>query len=477
VNCFKYLLKKTFFLFILISSISYLQAQQAKYVFYFIGDGMGPAHVALTEAYLAATEDEIGFQKLSFTDFPATGYATTYAENRLITGSAAAGTALACGQKTTISTIGMNGDRTQPLKSIAEEARDNGFKVGIITSVSLDHATPASFYAHQPSRSMYYEISMELPKSTFDFFGGGGFADPYKDNSLTTSVYELAPQFDYTITSTIEGFENLEPGAGKVIATGTRLGSSGALPYFIDQNEDDIPLEDFVEKAIEFLYNENGFFIMCEEGKIDWASHGNDGASVIQNVISLSISVEKALDFYHQHPDETLIVVTADHETGGLSLGSREMAYDSDLKLLAAQKISAEKFSELADSLLNKNPNEEPGFEYAMTLVEKYFGVGGSSGITLSNTELNRFEQAYNNSILIANEYGGYHPMAQTAIEVLNSRAGIGWNSYSHTALPVPVYAIGAGQEIFNGYYDNTDIPKKIAEIMGLGEWIEGDGN
>jgi alkaline phosphatase len=473
VNCFKSALKKAFSLFILISSISYLQAQQAKYVFYFIGDGMGPAHVALTEAYLAATEDEIGFQKLSFTDFPATGYATTYAENRLITGSAAAGTALACGQKTTINTIGMNGDRTRALKTIAEEARDNGFKVGIISSVSLDHATPASFYAHQPSRSMYYQISLELPKSGFNFFGGGGFADPYYDNSDTTSVFELAPQFEYTVTKTREAFKNLSPGNGKVIAMGQELGSSGDLPYAIDRSEEDIPLEDFVEKAVALLDNENGFFIMCEEGKIDWASHGNDGATVIQNVISLSMSVEKALDFYHQHPDETLIVVTADHETGGLSLGSREMAYDSDLKLLSGQKISAEKFSELADSLLNKNPNKDPGFESAMTLVEEYFGVGGSSGISLSNTELNRFEQAYNNSILLANEYGGYHPIAKLAIEILNSRAGIGWNSYSHTALPIPVYAIGAGQEIFNGYYDNTDIPKKIGELMGLGNWID----
>jgi len=455
-------------------SILRIDAQQAKYVFYFIGDGMGPAHVALTEAYLAASEDKIGFEKLSFTDFPATGYATTYAQNRLITGSAAAGTALACGQKTTINTISMNGDRTKPLKTIAEEAHDNSFKVGIISSVSLDHATPASFYAHQPSRSLYYEISMELPGSGFEFFGGGGFADPYKNDSLSTSVFEFAPQFDYTISSTIEGFENLTPGSGKVIATGSRLLSSGELPYAIDQTEEDIPLEDFVEKAIELLDNENGFFIMCEEGKIDWASHGNDGAVVIHNVISLSMSVEKALDFYYLHPDETLIVVTADHETGGLSLGSKEMSYGSDLKILGGQIVSAEEFSTTVDSLLGKKSDEAPTFEYAMTLVDEYFGIGGENGISLSDQELERFEQAFNNSVLVAMEYGGYHPMAKIAIKILNSRAGVGWNSHSHTAMPVPVYAIGVGQEMFNGYYDNTDIPKRIAEIMGMEKWSNG---
>jgi len=472
VNCFYLSLKKTLLLlFIFFISLSDAYSQQAKYVFYFIGDGMGPAHVALTEAYLNAIEGKIGFEKLSFTDFPATGYATTYAKNRLITGSAAAGTALATGHKTTINTIGMNGERTRVLKTIAEEAHENDFKVGILSSVSLDHATPASFYAHQPVRSMYYEISMELPISGFEFFGGGGFADPYNGNTVTTSIFETAAKLGYTLTNTIEDFENLEPGSGKVIATGSQLWSSGELPYYIDQTKEDIPLEGFVEKAIELLDNEKGFFIMCEEGKIDWASHGNDGATVIQSVISLSMSVEKALDFYYQHPDETLIVVTADHETGGLSLGSREMAYDSDLKLLANQKISAERFSVLADSMADKKPT----FEQTMTLVEVYFGLGGDSGISLSEPELESFELAYKTSVIEASEYGGYHPLAKAAIEILNNRAGVGWNSNAHTALPVPVYAIGAGYESFTGCYDNTDIPKKIGEIMGLEDWVESD--
>jgi len=466
-------------LFFLLTSF-YCFGQQAKYVFYFIGDGMGPAHVATTEAYLAATEDEIGFQKLSFTNFPATGFATTYAENRLITGSAAAGTALAAGQKTTINTIGMNADRSKNFKSIAEEARDNGFKVGIISSVSIDHATPASFYAHQPTRSMYYEISLDLPKSGFDFFGGGGFADPYKDNSVSTSVFEIAGLSGYTITSTRATFDSLQPGHGKIIAMGTKLESSGALPYAIDQNDADIPLEEFVDKAIAILDNENGFFIVCEEGKIDWAAHANDGASVIQNVISLSMSVEEALEFYYQHPDETLIVVTADHETGGLSMGSSRMKYDSDLKLLGKQKISFQNFSYLVDSVLVKKGEDKPTFEFVMGLVDAYFGLGGTNGSPLSEEELEIFYQAYLHSIgevssLNGINYGGYNPIAVTTTDILNQRAGIGWNSYSHTALPVPVFAIGVGHEMFNGYYDNTDIPKKIAEIMGMQNWSSGE--
>jgi len=146
-----------------------IMAQQAKYVFYFIGDGMGFAHIATTEAYLAEINGENGFEKLNFNGFPAVGIATNHAETRLITGSAAAGTSLATGHKTTINTISMDGPRETRLTTIAEEAKKHGLKVGIISSVSINHATPAVFYAHQPLRSNYYEIGLDLINSGFNF--------------------------------------------------------------------------------------------------------------------------------------------------------------------------------------------------------------------------------------------------------------------------------------------------------------------
>jgi len=243
------------FLFLHLSLFS----QQAKYVFFFIGDGMGLAHVAATEAYLGSKQDKVGFEKLSFTKFPVVGLATTFAENRLITCSAAAGTALATGNKTTINTISMDGKRENPLKTVAELAKEMGFKVGIISSVSIDHATPATFYAHQPNRSNYYQISLELPESGFDFFGGGGFADPFYRNTNNISVFSKAPEKGYTITATKEDFYQLKPEAGKAIAIGAKLQPSGALRFDIDQTNEDIPLEDFVEKGIQFLENEKGF--------------------------------------------------------------------------------------------------------------------------------------------------------------------------------------------------------------------------
>ncbi len=458
----------------LLSSFFYsATAQQAKYVFFFIGDGMGLAHIAASEAYLSTSQGKPGIEKMSFSEFPVTGFSTTHASNRFITGSAAAGTALSTGYKTSINTIAMDSAKLKPLTSIAERAKTEGFKVGIISSVSIDHATPACFYAHQPERNMYYEIALELPKSGFDFFGGGSFHSPFDDEN-GVSAFDFAKQMGYNITRSREEFENLKTGDEKVYATGNVVELSGALRYVIDQTDNDLLLEEFVAKAIELLDNEKGFFVMCEEGKIDWASHGKDAVTMIHNVISLSKSVEEAIDFYNEHPNETLIVVTADHETGGLTMGHALTGYNSNFEILHAQKISAQTFTLLADSLFEINRNQNMGF--AMQLMEDYFGLGGVSGIPLSEYEKTMLEDAYLISIgkMELNEdekylrYGGYFPLTATAIQILNNKAGISWTSWSHTGIPVPVFAIGAGSEMFNGYYDNTDIPKKIAKAMGF---------
>ncbi len=448
-----------------------LQAQQAKYVFYFIGDGMGLAHVAAAEAYQAAINGGKGFDRMSFSRFPVNGLATTYAENRLITGSAAAGTALATGHKTTINTIGMDPSREQPMMTIAERAKRQGKKVGIISSVSIDHATPASFYAHQPSRNMYYRISRELPGSGFDFFGGGAFKDPLGGGEGEPSAFDLVRQQGFTITHTRAAFDTLVADDLPVMAMGSITEGSGALRYAIDQTDQDIPLEDFVAKAINLLDNDKGFFIMCEEGKIDWAAHANDAATMVQNVMSLSKAVDQALAFYKKHPDETLIVVTADHETGGLALGYALMKYDSRFALLSSQKMSMEAFSIMADTLYAQAEN--PDFEMMMQMVGEYFGL---TDAILTNYDRQQLHEAYlamtgkseQAPEALYLHYGGYNPVAVTAAKMLAHKAGLGWSTWSHTAIPVPVFAIGAGQELFDGYYDNTDIPKKISRSMGV---------
>ena len=148
---------------------------KAKYVFYFIGDGMGVNQVNGTETYLAALEGRIGTTPLCFADFPASALVTTFSGTNGVTDSAAAGTALATGHKTKNDALGVLADLSTPIYSVAVSAKKGGAAVGVATSVSIDHATPAAFYAHVGYRGEYYKIGTQLPKTGFDYFGGSGF--------------------------------------------------------------------------------------------------------------------------------------------------------------------------------------------------------------------------------------------------------------------------------------------------------------
>lgn len=451
--------------------------KQVKYVFYMIGDGMGLAQSSVTEAYLSANQNVIGFSKLRMSEMPVQSYMTTYSEDDFITCSAASGTALATGMKTSNGTVSLASNHRDTLTTIAEIAKSNGMKVGIVSSVSLDHATPAVFYAHQPSRNSYYEIGLQMVKSNFDFFGGGGLKDPdgkgYDDRN---NLIEIAEENGYTFVNSREDFENLSPGTGKVLAINPVLASGSSIPYAIDQDDQTIPLADFTSKAIEMLDNENGFFLMVEGGKIDWSCHNNDAATTIHEVLDFDRAVGVVLDFYREHPEETLVVVFADHETGGMSLGSDGMDHENAYGLLSAQKASIDVFTEVLNSYFESLQNKKAGFDEVMKLVTEYFGLGAGD-LQLNEMEREYLLQAFNNRVEGRTNdgdvkslymYGSRDPVAVTAAKMLARKAGIGWTSFSHTAIPVPVRAMGHGQEKFAGYIDNSDIPVITLEILGF---------
>lgn len=469
--------------------------EKAKYIFYFIGDGMGLSQSTATEAFMAALENKNGINKLSFSKFPVMGFYTTYAENRFITGSAAAGTAMATGHKTTINTIGLKGDKITSVESIAEKAKKRNYKVGIVSSVSIDHATPAAFYAHQPERNMYYHISCDLSNSEFNYFGGGGFNRPDGElakkakNNLANfgmgdknakiqeskNSFNLAKERGYTIYDTRTKFAQLKKGDDKVIAIAPRLVGGKALPYTIDSNKDDISLKEFTAKGIELLENEEGFFMMVEGGKIDWACHANDAATVIREVIAFNEAVEEAVKFYNKHPKETLIIVAGDHETGGLGLGFSGKHYESAYALLQHQNVSYEGFSNIIKDY--KKNNKRHKFNDILTLVTKHFGLGDASkGLELSDYEMTQLKDAYAQSMRKKKnkektdsyylKYGNYEPLTITACHILSQKSGVAWTSFSHTAMPIPVRAMGVGSDLFNGFFDNTDLPKNIEVLL-----------
>jgi alkaline phosphatase len=462
----------------------------AKYVFLFIGDGMGMPQRTAAAMYLASETDRGLDTVLNVDKFPAQGVTTTYANDRFITGSAASATALACGQKTNINYIGVDPEY-RPVKTIAEMARDKGQKVGIISSVSIDHATPASFYAHVKTRKMYHEIDHALADSGFDFFGGGGFKDPEgkKSKNPMGDALAKARKNGYTIVDTRSGIMGLKPSDGKVIAVNSWLQDSGAMPYEMDRKPSGVSLPEITSKAIEMLDNDDkGFFLMVEGGKIDWACHANDAVASIMDTLAFDAAVAKAMDFMNRHPDETLIVVTGDHECGGLTLGYAGTRYASHWDVLAKQDISFQKFT---DEVLPSLKKDKASFSRVKSVITRHFGLKfsgpESDPLVLAAHEVNDLEQAWARSLAGEEEmakdpvtailYGGYEPLAVAVTHTLNHKAGLSWTSYKHTGVPVTTSAAGLGASLFNGYYDNTDVAKKMMAIMGFSPKVQMAAN
>ena len=456
-------------LFLLVALVA--KAQQAKYVFYFIGDGMGLNQVNTTEMYLGEKQGRIGTEPLCFASFPVAGMATTFSASNSITDSSAGGTALATGVKTYNGAIGVDANKERVM-SVAERAKRAGKKVGVTTSVSVDHATPAAFYGHQPDRSMYYEIALQLPEAGFDFYAGSGFLKPARtfDKKDAPSIYPIIEQAGYTIARGIDEYQAKAGDADKMVLIQKDGTDASSLPYAIDRNEGDMTLAQITESAIDFLSRDNkkGFFLMVEGGKIDWACHSNDPATMVKEVIDMDNAVRVAYEFYKKHPKETLIVITADHETGGLGLGNSN--YTLNLKSLDCQKQSVDLLSR-AITDLRKAKGNKATWEDVKALLTERMGFWGELTPTWEQEKMLRdeFESSFVRNKVVFEEslYSKTEPLAAVAKKVLSQMSKLGWTTGSHSAEYVPVFAVGAGSKLFMGKMDNTDIPKRIAKAAG----------
>lgn len=468
-------MKKFHLLFALVLlSCNWSFAQQAKYVFYFIGDGMGVNQVQGTELFQGEMKGEIAIEPLCFTQFPVSTVATTFSATNGVTDSAAAGTALATGNKTKNGAIGVLKDLETPVNSVAVWAKNSGRKVGVATSVSVDHATPAAFYAHEAGRGSYYNIGADLYAAGFDFYAGSDFMEPdNKEDKSAKNLYKMADEYGYSIARGYNDYTKKSAKADKMILFQSEEASSkdrSAIPYAIDRTEKDLTLEEITRSAIDFLSKDlsKGFFLMVEGGKIDWACHSNDAATAFREVQDLDKAIRQAYEFYKQHPDETLIVVTADHETGGIVLGTGE--YRLNLKALDNQKMSESGFTKALNTLRKKYKNNVP-WESVKTALKENFGFWDE--IKLSEEQEKRLVNVYENTLKGQNakmeksEYARDEALAAEAKRIVSEIALIGWTSGGHSAGYVPVFAIGAGAENFSGRLDNTQIPALIAKSAG----------
>ena len=424
---------------------------------------MGANQVLSAEMYRSAIEGQpLGRVQTLMTTFPVSGHASSYSASNGITDSAAAGTCLATGSKTKNGMLGMGPDTTR-VTTIAEELKAQGWGVGIMTTVAIDHATPAAFYAHVPKRNKYYQIGQQLIESNFDFFGGAGFHHPQgKHDDKPRNLYSIAEQAGYTIAHSYEEAVSYQHSdISKMILvqpgdTGKHHGE--CLPYAIDRKAGDLTLAQIVSTAIPFLdARYERFFMMVEGGMIDYACHGDDAATSIGEVWDMDEAMRVAYDFYLAHPDETIILVTADHETGGMALGNSD--YTLHLDVIQNQKCSAWILSDRFGQLFKEN--KKPTWEQVQSIFRENLGFWES--VEISADEEQELKALYKKALKgkakdKKNMYKSVNALGAKGIELINAKAHIGWTTRAHSAHAVPIFAIGPNTQRFSGWHDNSDI-------------------
>lgn len=421
---------------------------------------MGPSHVLGTELFLGEKEGTIGRpQPLCFTQFPYTAFVTTFSASNGVTDSAASGTALATGHKTSNGRIGTTPDGNL-VYSVAHAAKASGYAVGVATTVCINHATPGAFYAHSKSRNNYHDIAQDMLVADYDFYAGG---DAKCSDEQRTALYSKAELQGYTIARGYDDYLAKADDAKKMMLYQKEVNEG--IPYTIDRTSDDLTLAQITEAAIDFLYDKSkkGFFVMIEGGKIDYASHSDDAATAFHEVLDFNAAIAEAVEFYKKHKNETLIIVTADHETGGLVLGYSG-AYKLNLKALDHQKASEDKLKEIMRTKAMQRMIVR--WEDIQTVITENTGLWGAlePNKQEENTMKQLFEEGNANPEKRVEKFEAIATVAKNAV---NRIALVSWAGPNHSGTFVPLFAIGKNADEFHGVIDNTDIPKMIKKIAG----------
>lgn len=318
-NIKKRIMKKFQFLLVVILSVFFVQCNtkdqkceqnctpEVKNVIIMVGDGMGVAQVY---AGLTANKGSLNLERSHFV-----GFSKTYSASNYITDSAAGGTAIACGTKTNNGSIGVDSENN-PVKSALVYAAENGLSTGVVSSCSVTHATPASFVAHQPSRKMEEEIAADFVNSDITLFIGGGkrYFDARSDGE---NLLEKLKEKGYQVALTMDEVKSVTSGKLAGLVADEHPASYPERGEFLPES---------VQKAIDILKtNEKGFCLMVEGSQIDWACHANDQANLVNEMLDFDRAVKVAFDFADQNPN-TLVIVTADHETGGAALTGGDLS-------------------------------------------------------------------------------------------------------------------------------------------------------
>lgn len=493
-----------FILVLLFSLICFSTSSSAapKNVILLIGDGMGPQIVGLAiyyQKFMHGSDKPLNMERLMAAGN--TGYCLTYQYGTVVTDSASAATALASGVKTRDAIIGKDHEG-RPMKSIVDIAHQLGKSTGLISNTRITHATPAGFYAHVIHRDMENEIATQLVERgdiTIAFSGGaqhfipaGMKVEDHPDlkgiaqkagwglskRKDARDLISLAKEKGYKIATNDKELAALDPG-NTTKALG--LFSASGFPSAIDrqpQHQTGVPtLAQLTEKALQILQkNPRGFFLMVEGGQIDWVAHGNDVGSVLHEMLEFDEAIGIAMAFAQKNPD-TLVIVTADHDTGSLAIAYNSYQPPSPVKLASgetwkskynfAEKIIFEKMAKQKKSFLKMILDSKGDPKALQREIEE--------NTAFSITE----EQA---AAILAKDAKGAFPAPKDfpgfyVYSAGNPSALLGrlfgkemsaaWAVGTHTHTPVMIFGQGPGAEKFRGILDNTEVPKIIAREWG----------
>jgi len=425
-----------------------------KNIIMVIADGMGPAY---TTSYRYFNDDpstelieETVFDRLLV------GSSSTYPAriSGFVTDSAAGATALSTGYKTYNGAIGLDVNKNS-VETVLEFAKKQGKKTGVVVTSQINHATPASYLAHNESRRNYNAI-----------------ADSYLDNGIKANVYmgggwqyfiredrNLVDEFKAAGFQYIDNYSSLNNLKENTPVIGL-FGDTG-LPYAID-DKDPQRLLTMTKAAIKQLENKNGYFMLVEASQVDWAGHSNDITTAMAEMSDLAVTMEYLEEYVKENPD-TLIILTADHSTGGLTIGAngkyewhpeilRTMKRSpiTSAKILSNQEITQQRLSELLNFTVTQNETQQVQSAKINAIEE----ISAYKKLD-EKMKLKTIKPDLSNIISVAIK------------KIIDIRTNTGWTSGGHTAIDVPVHALGKSSEIFTGNIDNTDIAKQIFLLLG----------
>ncbi len=436
------------FIFFKISPSEAAQSTVPKYVFIFLADGAGITHMEITRMFNRRLYNEGLTIPDKIMKEGSLGLLTTHAADSLVTDSSAAATALACGCKAKNGAVGICEDGSTP-KSVMEIAKAKDMRIGLVTNSTVYDASPAAFAGHVSSRQLYSSIIDQYLKLEPDLLMGGGrdqFLPESQPGSRRRDDNDMIASFKkrgYVYVSDKQGLSRVK--GGKVLG----LFSLKEMSFELDRDRNTEPsVYDMTQAAIRLLQegNRRGFVVFIENENIDNAGHMMDVASLIQGYREFDRAASLAYEFYKKHPAETLLLVTSDHETGGL--GFTGNASFEDLKKIQSIRISLSK----AVEILGGNPSSEAVDQ----LVAEYF-----KGFVL-RPELKE-------AIIKKKSLGPAftrNPTAAALSAMVASQTQAYWLSFGHTNQPVFVAALGVGSEKFRGYQDNTDFARHLFALL-----------